>query len=122
MDARVERLDELQARLEHLVNVLGGSEVPAADEMDRAWSAASRAFEAFRRAAEPFAGQETPDEVRKRVEAVLRLDAVAVGLASRHRDALAGELDKLAGVRSRLRALDATRGSAGVGDACDVAG
>lgn len=122
MDPRLEPLNELQSRLESLVTLLGGEAAPSAEEMDRSWSAATAAFRRFRGIAESAPDGPPPAEVRERMEAVMRLDAVAVGLASRHRDQLAVELDKVAGSKSHLRSLDNARGESGLGGGCDVAG
>ena len=122
MDPRVELLDVLTGRLEILVSTLGGEEAPSAEALESAWSQAAEAFERFRVVADGFGQQALPAEVRRRMEAAMKLDAVAAGLASRHHDGLSLELDKMAGARSHLRSLTAGRRIGDAGTSCDVTG
>lgn len=121
-DPRIEPLEELATRLEALVSTLGDSETPHSAGLERAWSQVDQAFERFRQVWDAVDEGPLPEEVRVAMEAVLRLDAVAVGLASRQREGMALELEKMSGARARRRVLESARGNAGTGDSCDITG
>lgn len=122
-DVRIGLLDELNRRLEELLGLLDGQELQDGARLSGSWMRCSAAFEAFRSAdASALArGEGRPDAVRERMEAALRLQAVAASLAGRGRDLVADGLREMRQLRRKLREA-APDGRPAAGGACDVRG
>jgi hypothetical protein len=118
-DDRSASLDDLSARLEGLISSFGGDRSPTGEAVQAAWTACARAFDAFRTAFEASPEPVVSPEMRSRIEQVLKLEAVATGLACRERDEVAAQLENLSGVRARLRGYAA---SDPTGESCNVHG
>ena len=117
-DARRTTLDELSRRLESLISSFGGGALDS-DAVHHAWTACARAFDAFRTAFEEGATRTVSPDLRARIEQVLKLEAVAAGLAGRERDEAARQLENLSSVRARLRGYAS---GAPTGESCDLTG
>ena len=121
MDLRIELLDNLERNLDTLLSHLdGGQETAAAEAINSAWTRCEISFERFRTLNDELeTGAPRPDDVRTRMESVVRKQAVAQSLATRWKEGLLGELSRLRGARGRLEAL---RPQGAAGGSCDVRG
>ena len=116
-DPREALLEELRSSLDTLIT--GFESGLAEDALAGLWSACDETFARFRTVHEAHAGEEIPDGIRRKMEGVLRLQAVVSTLAARLRDDLTLEADKLANARARL---DSLASKAHVGKSCDLTG
>ena len=116
-DPRSDRLDELRHSVEALLSAFEGGRPPEPEIMASVWRRCSEAFERFHAAC--AAEGPLPPELRKEVERVSKLHAVATSMLTRQREGLVFELDKLVGARARLGDLAAAHGDS---RSCDVTG
>ena len=116
-DERETLLNELHASLEALISGLESG--LGEDALAGLWATCDGTFARFRVAQEAQASAELSDELRKKLEAALRLQAVVASLAARQRDELTSEAEKLTNARARLESLAAR---AHVGQSCDLLG
>jgi len=114
-------LEELARELRALLSQLGAE---ARGNWPAAWGRCQALFERYRAAA-PDPSALPAAEARAlstALEEVVRLHAVAAGLAARERDTLAGSVRGIASARRRARDSAAGAGSAGLGASCDLSG
>jgi len=116
-DPRTELLAGLERSLGALISGLE-SGVPE-ESLTGLWSACDETFERFKTAHEERAEEALSDELRKRMEAVFRLQVVVSSMAARLRDDLTAESEKVANARARLTTL-ASRAHAG--ESCNLLG
>ena len=98
--ARVEALSSWRGALEDL---LGALNQPVGDDaaLETSWARCEEASREFQRL--QSAADDMPDEVHAAMADVLRMIAVAQGLAVRSKEDLVGELSGIGEVRKRLR-------------------
>lgn len=119
-DPRLVPLEALEQRLRELVSLLSTPAERSDDAaMHAGWLRCHEAFERFR----DLEGPDPADDLRAHMENAQRLHAVAMGLATRARDELRGELATLGETRQRLRQVHGhVTGSHRAGGSCDVSG
>jgi len=116
-DARSELLTSLEHRLDALISGLE-SGVPE-EALVGLWTTSNETFERFKAAQVAHADEPLPEELRRQLEGVFRLQVVVSSMAARLRDDLTLESEKVANARARLSSLTA---KVRVGQSCDLAG
>ena len=118
MDAlRLERLEAWRESLESLLAGFEGARRPDPAVMEDLWRGCAQAFDGFRSAMEALDAPPS-EELTRRMEAVLKLNAVVTSVAVRTKEELAVELGNLAGARAVLERRSVAR----EGESVDVRG
>lgn len=109
-----EELAALETRLRELVCVLEGARTDPAT-LERAWKACDAHTPAVARASSAAADER--EGVRERLRRLVELNAIAVDVASRMKEGISVELERVRGMRARLGVLGSERATGG---SCDV--
>ena len=123
MDPRLAVLDDWKAALQEVLGALSAGFGGDGHALDAVRARTERCFARFCALDQELGSSAYPypDDVRAEVEAVLRLESIAVSLAASTHEALALERGRLVRAKGLLRdARGAT--AAGTGRSCDVRG
>ena len=114
---RLERLEAWRQSLESLLSGFEGARRPDPAVLEDLWRGCAQAFDGFRSAMEEV--DEPPSNVlTRRMESVLKLNAVVTSVAVRTKEELAVELGNLAGARAVLERRTVAR----EGESVDIRG
>lgn len=116
-DPRSALLTRLESSLDALISGLE-SGVPE-ESLVGLWTTSNETFAGFKAAQAARADELLPDELRRQMEGVFRLQVVVSSMAARLRDELTLESEKVTSARARLSSLAS---KVRVGESCDLAG